>query len=581
MVEVKNFSWLPPFIFAVEAKKKSIKKKFIIMKKVFTLLSFILINLFIFGQTVDRNKVIVEIGTGTGCPYCPGAAMGADDLIANGKQVGIIEYHNYNSGDPFNNPYAAARCSYYGISGYPTAIFDGTLTVVGGSNSSSLYTSYLSKYNQRIAIPSDFTIDVSGSSSGNEFSITVVVNNVNNNTMSNLRLQVALTESEIPYNWQGQNHLNFVERLMLPDANGTMLDFSGGNMFSHNYTFSLEEDWVFEHCQLVIFVQNHSNKEILQGTTMDLENFLSYNASAMNLSMPNAVCGDQLYPVARIKNSGSETLTSLDIEYHVNEEDVYTYAWTGSLDLGEYEDINLPAMTIDDMLDENTLSFTVSNPNGNPDELLQDNTASTSFEKAQNFDNPPNMKLFIKTDNNPEETTWELKNGIGEVIQSGGPYDQAMHLYIVDFNITENDCYSFTIYDAGGNGFTLSASKYYIIYGTGQIFITNNDFGYKEETQFGVGLVGVENNLLHDNIKIFPNPVSHEAFIMYETSSPSSIQMKMFDTEGKLVMTYSEKNQNPGVHSIRINANDFANGIYFVNLLVNKKSYQKKIIITK
>ncbi len=30
MVEVKNFSWLPPFIFAVEAKKKSIKKNLLL-----------------------------------------------------------------------------------------------------------------------------------------------------------------------------------------------------------------------------------------------------------------------------------------------------------------------------------------------------------------------------------------------------------------------------------------------------------------------------------------------------------------------------------------------------------------------
>ena len=33
---------------------------------------------------VDREKVLVEVGTGTWCGYCPGAAMGIDDLIANG-----------------------------------------------------------------------------------------------------------------------------------------------------------------------------------------------------------------------------------------------------------------------------------------------------------------------------------------------------------------------------------------------------------------------------------------------------------------------------------------------------------------
>ena len=38
--------------------------------------------------TTERNMVILEIGTGTWCQYCPGASMGAHDLLANGKTVG-------------------------------------------------------------------------------------------------------------------------------------------------------------------------------------------------------------------------------------------------------------------------------------------------------------------------------------------------------------------------------------------------------------------------------------------------------------------------------------------------------------
>jgi hypothetical protein len=47
--------------------------------------------------------------------------MGADDLVANGHDVAIIENHN---GDSYTNAASNARNSYYGISGYPTAVFD-------------------------------------------------------------------------------------------------------------------------------------------------------------------------------------------------------------------------------------------------------------------------------------------------------------------------------------------------------------------------------------------------------------------------------------------------------------------------
>ena len=100
------------------------------------------------AQQVPRSMVALEIGTGTWCQYCPGAAMGADDLLANGKLVAVIENHN---GDGYANNYSNARNTYYSINGYPTAVFDGVLKFVGGSHTQSMYSNYLPKYNTRMA----------------------------------------------------------------------------------------------------------------------------------------------------------------------------------------------------------------------------------------------------------------------------------------------------------------------------------------------------------------------------------------------------------------------------------------------
>ena len=551
------------------------------MKKLITLSSLIMMFFFTFAQPVERDHVIVEIGTGTGCQFCPGAAMGADDLVSNGHDVGIIEYHNYNSSDPFNNSYAAARCSYYGIQGYPTAYFDGGSPVAGGSNSSSLYSSYLPKYNQKKAIPSDFTISIDGSSpTGQDYDISINVENVNNNTQSNLRLQVVVTESEIPYNWQGQNKLDFVERLMLPNQNGTNLDFSGGNTLNFDYSFSMGSGWNYEHCQLVVFIQNHSTKEILQGAILDLPEIIvpvDINAEVSDFYAPTEICSEEIAPTLVINNGGNNDLTSLDINYSINGGTEYSYDWTGNLSIGEKEIVNLPAIATGTLSATNTVNVHISNPNGEDDEYPSNDNGSASFIAATDYPNPPNMILYIKTDNNPEETTWEFKDVEGNILQSGGPYTLSNHTYSEALNITENACYSVVIYDEGGDGLVDGAGIFFILQGNNSLFEKVN-FGYQFESQFTVGLVGVENNLLAESFKVFPNPVQEEAWIMYELDEQAKVNMKMFDVEGKLVNT-SEEVQTAGVHSIRIDGRNFSNGIYFIELQVNEDLYKKKIVI--
>jgi len=62
--------------------------------------------------TTERDMVLVEIATGGWCTYCPGAALGADDLISNGCTVAIIENHN---GDPYAYTGSDARNTNYSI----------------------------------------------------------------------------------------------------------------------------------------------------------------------------------------------------------------------------------------------------------------------------------------------------------------------------------------------------------------------------------------------------------------------------------------------------------------------------------
>lgn len=61
--------------------------------------------------------------------------------------------------------------------------------------------------------------------------------------------------------------------------------------------------------------------------------------------------------------------------------------------------------------------------------------------------------LDIVLDNWGSETTWEITDDLGAVVQSGGPYSDGAPGAIAPINFTLADgCYTFTIYDSFGDG---------------------------------------------------------------------------------------------------------------------------------
>ena len=239
------------------------------MKKIFITLLFSLFAVFSFAQQIDRHLVLIEIATGTWCYYCPGAAMGADDLHENGDPVAIIENH---SSDAFANTYSNARNSYNGVNGIPQANFDGSYnSVVGGNHTQSLYSTYLPIVNARMNVQTSYDIAIDGYHDGNDYYMTVSVTKVADDNASNLKVQLALTESDIQYNWQGQTELNFVNRLMVPGASGTSVSFSSvGETIDVDLNFTFDNEWDLNNCDLVAFIQDDGTKENMNAITMAL-----------------------------------------------------------------------------------------------------------------------------------------------------------------------------------------------------------------------------------------------------------------------------------------------------------------------
>jgi len=226
--------------------------------------------------TLERQMVLVEIGTGTWCTNCTSAALGADDLVNNGHDAAIIEHHK---SDDYEINDGLIRIEYYGINGYPTAFFDGQTEKGGGCPSMNCYDEYLPIYNNSKTVKTPLTISITGfeTSTPGVYDIQVEINKNEPVPEQNLRLQVALTESHIYHPWGTQpplDYLDYVNRGFFPDANGTTIDLVSNSYLWQEFTIDAS-DYAVENCEIVAFIESPDDKYVYQTSKVKLNELIT------------------------------------------------------------------------------------------------------------------------------------------------------------------------------------------------------------------------------------------------------------------------------------------------------------------
>jgi thiol-disulfide isomerase/thioredoxin len=206
-----------------------------------------------------RRVVLAEQFTATWCGYCPGAAMGLDQLKdENPDTLAVIAYHSTD--DFYDSAIYNARKSYYGVSGIPDVFFDGVERQSGGNATQSMYSYYKPLYDRRAADLSPLEIMVSGHGIG---SVRVILRNVSSRRVDGT-FHFLIVEDDIPFDWQNQHVLRFVCRQMLPGPAGEAVGLEAGATTSLVRAYAIAAGWNRANCRIVAFMQG-ANKEILQG----------------------------------------------------------------------------------------------------------------------------------------------------------------------------------------------------------------------------------------------------------------------------------------------------------------------------
>lgn len=306
-----------------------------------------------------------------------------------------------------------------------------------------------------------------------------------------------------------------------------------------------------------------------------LSDLLKNEAVLSDISgVPESNCTGLLSPVISIFNNGSDTLTSIDIVCRVNNESPLVVPWTGNLPFRETVQVELAAFPFG-LLPENKLEITLENINGKEDEIVANNTREIQFGMADAT--PEEIKLKIRLDGFPQETTWEIKDDNDDVVYSGGPYTTPNTLVSETMVFTDPGCYAFNAYDAGGDG--IQSGFILLYYGTNSTIMSVFEFESFVQTQFDVGgTLQTEEFSRAGEITFYPNPVHEEGYIEFTLDRNASVEVTVFNLLGQRVIEMPEQNSLPGVRTITIPAGQLAPGLFTVMVRIGEKVVTGKMI---
>ena len=532
------------------------------MKKTTFILASLMMLFALKVNAQNERVLLLESFTNTGCGPCASYNPAMDALIANNAdKIAAIKYHvNWPSAaDPMylhNTGENGARTSYYSVNSVPHVVIDGNRY---SENPAQLNQNII---NQLSVLESPMELRLTYEVDEVKNIITVfVMGRASTDIMGSLKLYVGVIEKEIHFTSapgpNGERDFYSVMKKMLPNSTGTVLDeMMAGDYFTYVFTWELANVYNNDQLDAIAWVQNSNTKEVYQAcrSSQEFVPFFANEACVNGLSnIKSVTCSGVESPKVVLTNCGSNALTTAEMEVLINGETMKTLTWNGNLASLASETIDLGEITFP-VEDQNLLEVKLTSVNGGVDEAPANDVTSFTIKGSPDIVGKV-LKLTIRTDANPEETTWKVTNlWTGEVVLEGGPYDTPNHNYTETLEITGDGCYDFTIYDAGGNGLT-GSGIYGLKAGSVTIF-SGKSFGDSESNEFSYEVTADVEETISATTAIYPNPTTG----MVNIESDGEQKVTIYNMAGQRVY----EGMNNGYLQIDMKA--YGAGIYAIQV---------------
>lgn len=536
----------------------------------------------------ENAKVILEEFTGIYCVYCPqGHAIAQNIQNQNPGNVFLINIHqgsyaNPSGNDPdFRTPWGNAIAAQSNLVGYPAGTvnrhyFPGTAQN-GGTGTAQSRGTWAATSNEILGNPSylnmatEATIDVSTG----EMTVLVESYYTGSSPEPSNFLNVALLQNNTLGPQTGgnagneYNHMHRLVDLITGQWGVEITQTMAGDFHAQTFTYQIPPDYngipvEYGDLEVVVFM-TETTQEIISGNGAypTFTGLVHQNdVSVRGIDDIPEQCFGEIAPVVNIQNVGTDTLTSLDLVYTINDL-TYEYTWNGSLSSLESTDVELP-MTPFVFNGTNTVTVTAAD-----DENNSNNTQTTTFADAQEYSG--DLTLTITTDGWGSEVTWDVRDYTGALVANGGPYGNNS-TYTETISLPSESCYTFNIYDSYGDGLLSGGVSLVDDQGT-VIWQSNGDYGSGASKTFGYQVITLGTNDIQTiGAVIYPNPAQNTVNI----AGAEQASITVYDVLGRMVWSQTQAD-----NLVEMDVTSFSAGTYFVRLTKGNQTQTEKLVITR
>ena len=359
--------------------------------------------------------------------------------------------------------------------------------------------------------------------------------------------------------------------LVCPD-NSYYIGSNDGLYYTDIVNSEFLEDYMYEKC---------GNSMVPQHTL---------NAQMMEVSSLNTYCGGGYVPSVKIRNMGSATITSMELEVFVDGVSVSTFNWSGVLAKYEKEDIIL--QQINGGGANINLEVKIINVNGVTDDLVSDNTGDKFIELAYYSLAGDELNVTVHIDQMGWQCEWEILDpnysyiGGQNWYETGNLDDPLPAPIDYTFSNLSPGCYTFHGFDATGNGLVdYSLTEWGVgadptIYyptegfvlrdGNSNLMGSIQTFDYYTDVSFLVGApsTGGYIGLIEEEIasdvspSLYPNPANERCIIKLD--GIVDYEIKLYNNQGQTVQLDKTIRSSD---KIELATSKLENGLYYLEII--------------
>jgi len=581
------------------------------------------------GTTPQNKKAILEEYTGIYCGYCPDGHYTANVIQASDPaNVVLINIHsggyaNVAVGEPdlkTTMGTAIDAMPGMGITGYPAGSMNRTVltssVMAGGRGNWAAWATSIKTQTAYCNVAVQGNVNATT----RVLTYTAQVYYTANSPVSTNSITIMLLEDKIlgpqhnygtptlynasNYNADGSYNHNHVLRAGLTAGNFgiTIPVTTSGTTFSTTGTYTIpatygatgkENPCLLGNIELAAFV-TETDRNTINGAygPIAITNIANArDASLNNLVADAETCAGNLQPTKfNLVNNGSANMTSATISYGVVGGTTPSYSFSGNLAPFTQTVITLPGYAFTAGA-TNTLNIAVTGVNGSTDQNPANNLLTKSIPLTTKISSGLNLKMDFTQDRYGSELSWEVRDEVSNaLIASGGPYADlsatGVLLHTVPFTVAPNKCYKVVVNDSYGDGFNsgYGAGKYQIIANPTVIYTMSGVMGSQDIKLFKTSssATGINEQISNiSNISVFPSPARNAASLSLDLLQNESISVNVVNAIGQVVYAEALTNLSAGNHIVNFNTENWASGVYSINVSSANGTSNIKLVVSK